>query len=359
MSKNYYEILGVEKTATKEQISKAFKKLSLKWHPDKWATGTDEEKKIAEEKFKEINEANSILSDDEKRKNYDMFGDPNGRGGSFGGFDFSDFDMSDWFGSFGGFSGNQHRGPIKADDCYVDLDVSLSEIYNGAKRDVTYNKKGKCDKCNGSGLSENGKIETCPHCNGTGRIRNVQRMGYQTIVQEGVCYHCGGQGKKIINPCTKCHGSGMMDVSNTITVDIPIGTFEGATLKIVGKGCDASPERNESYNGDLYIRFHEIPHKDFERDGNNIISQIELSICDAMCGCECTVECIDDTKVKFKVPKITKEGRLFRFSGKGLKDPRNLHMRGDHIVVVKYKYPTEISEEQEKLLKDFDKLEKK
>ena len=356
MSKNYYEILGVEKNATKEQISKAFKKMSLKWHPDRWATGTEEEKKTAEEKFKELNEAYSVLSDDEKRKNYDMFGDPNGRGGGFGGF--GDFDMSDFFSGFGGFGGF-NRGPIKAKDCYVDIDLSLSEIYKGGKRDVTYNKKGKCDQCNGTGLGKNGKVETCPYCNGSGRIRNVQRMGYQTIVQEGVCHHCGGEGKKIIDPCTKCHGSGVMDISETVTIDIPIGAFEGATLKIDGKGCDASPERNETYNGDLYIRFHEVPHSKFERNGNNILSEIELSICDALCGTEVTVECIDETRVKFKTPKITKEGHLFRFSGKGLKDPQNNNKRGDHIVVVKYKYPTEISKEQEKLLKEFDKLEKK
>ena len=355
MSKNYYEILGVEKTATKEQISKAFKKLSLKWHPDKWATGTDEEKKLAEENFKEINEANSILSDDEKRKNYDMFGNPNGRGGGFGGFDFSGFDMGDFFGDFG--SGFGQRRNKKADDCYVDVDVTLSEIYNGGKRDIIYNKKSKCNKCNGSGIGEGGKVETCPHCNGTGRLRNVTQMGYQTIIQEGVCHHCGGLGKTIINPCPECHGSGLSNKSETVTITIPIGIFDGESIVMKNYGCEASSTRNETQNGDLYITFHEVPHKEFERDGNNIISKIELSICDAMCGCDCTVDCIDGTKVRFKIPKITKEGHLFKFGGKGMKDPRNLHMRGDHIIVVKYKYPTEISKEQEKLLKDFDKLE--
>jgi molecular chaperone DnaJ len=354
MSKNYYEILGVDKSASKEEISKAFKKMSLKWHPDKWATGTDEEKKTAEEKFKEINEANSILSDDEKRRNYDMFGDPNGRAGGFSGF--SDFDMSDWFG-FGGF-GKQPRN-VKADDCHVEIDVTLSEVFNGGKREISYNKKTKCDECHGSGLGKDGKIETCPHCNGTGRIRNMQRHGYQTIIQESVCHHCHGQGKTIINPCSKCHGSGLMDTTVEDKIYIPVGIYDGATIVVRGIGCEASSERGETQNGDLYVTFNEVPHKTFKRNGNDIISEVELSICDAMCGCDVTVDCIDETKVKFKSPKITKEGRSFRFSNKGLKDPNNNNLRGDHIVIIKYKYPTEITEEQEKLLKEFDNLTKK
>lgn len=351
MPKNYYEILGVEKNATKEQISKAFKKMSLKWHPDRWATGTEEEKKTAEEKFKELNEAYSVLSDDEKRKNYDMFGDPNGFGG------FSDIDMSDWFGSFGGF-GRQPRN-VKADDCHVEIDVTLSEVFNGGKREISYNKKTKCNECHGSGLGKDGKIETCPHCNGTGRIRNMQRHGYQTIIQESVCHHCHGQGKTIINPCSKCYGTGLMDVTVTDAIYIPIGIYDGVTIAVRGAGCEASSERGETQNGDLYVTFNEVPHAVFARHGNDIVSEVELSICDAMCGCDVTVDCIDDTKVKFKLPKITKEGRSFRFSNKGLKDYNNKNLRGDHIVVIKYKYPTEISEEQEKLLKEFDKLEKK
>ena len=357
MSKNYYEILGVEKNATKEQISKAFKKKSLKWHPDRWATGTDEEKKTAEEKFKEINEANSVLSDTEKRKNYDMFGDPNGRSGGFGGFDdfhgFG-FNMEDIFGNFHGNFGRKET-VNKGNTCYADVSFTLKEAFNGANKEVTYFIKDKCDECNGSGLAHDGKRETCTHCNGSGTIKNVQRNGYMTYVQQSTCPHCNGKGSIITNPCTKCHGTGLKNKDEIANISIPKGISDG--MQLIIKEAGDYPPNGDGIRGDLIITFIQEEDDVFTRSGDNIITTLELNLYEALCGIDATVECIDGTKVKFKVPKLTQDGRLFRFGGKGMININNKTLRGDHIINVKYKYPTDINKRQEELLKDFSEIE--
>lgn len=355
MQKNYYEILGVDKTATNDDIKKAFRKLSVKWHPDKWANKSESERKEAEDKFKEINEANSVLSDTEKRRNYDQFGDPNGRPNSI--FDdLRDFDINDSF--FSNFSNRGNRNTVKkGDDCYVDVNITLEEVFNGGIKTINYTKKKACSECNGSGISKDGKKETCSYCNGTGVFKNVSRNGYMTYVQQGVCPHCNGLGYKITKPCKKCNGSGLENSNNKIDINVPIGIFNGAQMKIDMAG-DA-PFNNDGINGDLIITFIEDKHQKFIRNGDNIVSNLELTIYEALCGKEVTTECIDGTKVKFKIPKLTQDGRVFRFANKGLRNLSQNSFRGDHLINVVYKYPKELTKRQEELLKEFCDIQEK
>lgn len=343
MKKNYYDILGVSKNATKKEISKAFKKLSLQWHPDKWINGTEEEKKNAEEKFKEINEANSILSDDKKRKNYDMFGSEN--------IDnmFSQYANADDF-----FSNFRQHVVVKGRDKQVKVTVSLNEIYNGGTKKISYTVDEICPDCQGSGMSEKSIKNTCPHCNGLGKIRNISQNAFTTFIQESTCPHCSGNGYTISNPCEKCGGSGLHKVVKDIEINIPIGIFDNATIGYEGMGNAIQ----NGYNGDLIIIFKEEKHPIFDRHNDNIHSDLDVNICDALCGTEAIVDCIDGTKAKFKIPKLTDDGRVFKFANKGLKNIRNNNLRGDHIVTIRYIYPQNLTEEQEKLLKEFNEIEK-
>lgn len=347
MAKNYYEILGVDKNATEKDIKKAFKKLSLKWHPDKWATASDAEKKEAEERFKDINEAHSILSDKEKRQNYDNFGDPNGRP-SWGGMNFDDI-----FSSFNPFGRNTSH-IRKGDNVFAKVFVTLNEIYNGGKKTVTYKRHKQCAHCNGKGYDNNGSIETCPICNGTGRIRKTTRNGYSTFIQETVCHSCRGVGHTIKNPCKECNGLGVTEVTENIDIEIPIGIFNKAQISINGMGSYPSSvgANNSCINGDLIIEFNEIKHDVYSRDGDDVMSTLKLNLYEALCGTEVILETIDGSKIKFKVPKLTKDGHLFRFANKGLKNVMNNNNRGNHLVSVSYDYPTEIGEREEKLLKE-------
>ena len=346
MTKDYYKILGLDKNASSEDIKKAFRKKSIKWHPDKWANKSESERKEAEDKFKEINEANSVLSDETKRRNYDMYGDPDGNHMSS---IFDDFDASDIFERF---HGSRRANTVnKGNDCYADLVVTIDDVFNGGNKTINYFVKEKCDECGGSGVSSSGIKETCKHCGGSGMLRNVSKSGYMTYVQQTVCHHCNGRGFIITDPCKKCHGSGLVTKDSTLKINIPIGIFNNAQIKIDGEGD--YPLNGEGIRGDLIVTFIEANNDKFKRSKDDIISKLELNLYEAICGTEATVDCVDGTKVKFKIPKLTKDGRMFRFAGKGLKNIRNNSYRGDHLVEVVYKYPTDINEKQEQLLKEF------
>ena len=346
MAKNYYDILGLKKDCDENDIKKAFKKQSLKWHPDRWATGTDEEKKIAEDKFKEINEANSVLSDPQKRKNYDMFGDPNGGPNMFDGMDMEDF-----------FNPFKRHGPriVKGENVQTVVNITLEEMFNGGKKTVKYQRKTVCPDCKGTGLSHNGKREFCPHCNGSGRIRNISRNGYSTFVQETVCPHCQGVGQKIINPCNKCNGSGLSYETKEVTIDIPIGIFNNAAISMDGYG--SAPYDGKGVNGDLIIVFNEIKHPLFKRVDNDIYSDVEINMADALMGAEIQSETIDGTKVKFNLSQITKDGHIIKLTGKGMKDVRMQTNRGNHYITIKYRYPNKLTDKQIELLKEFNEIE--
>ena len=356
--KDYYEILGVKRDATEEEIRKAYRKLVAKWHPDKWVNGTDEEKRTAEEKIKEINEANDVLSDAEKRRNYDMFG--SAEGGGMGGSGMGgDGDWRDWFAGFGDdFNpfGRKERRVEKGADILVDVTITMAESYTGVKgKELKIKKNVPCKHCNGTG-SADGKTHDCPHCNGTGRYVKSSRQGnafFQTITD---CPYCHGTGKENTTPCPHCHGLGVTQEETSIKVDIPAGIFEAAQMGIQGMGD--SPRSKDGINGNLLIRFHVMRENAFRRNGLDLIHDIDLTLLEAWDGCETTVPLVDGTAVRLKVPKGSREGDSIRVSGKGFKDPNNPYATGDFIVNVRYKVPEKITKEQRKLLEQFYKIGK-
>lgn len=355
---DYYEILGVPRNASDDDIKKAYRKLVGKWHPDKWVNGTDEEKKTAEEKIKQINEANSVLSDPEKRKNYDMFGSADGaaQGGGFpGGFSggfpggFNPFDDD-----FDPFHRRSRKRVEKGSDIMAKVTITMAESYTGIdKREIRIQKSDRCSHCNGTG-SEDGKTHACPHCGGTGWITQSRFQNGISFSNSTQCPYCHGTGTVITTPCHKCGGSGLESHDETITISIPAGVFDGAQMGFMGKGN--APMGGEGINGDLIVVFNVLDEPSFKRDGLNLVTELELSLLDAWEGCKKSVHLIDGTKVNVTVPKGSRDGDTVVVSGKGFPDP-NYHRRGDFIVIVRYRVPTKITKEQKRLLEDFYRIE--
>lgn len=344
MTKDYYEILGVERGASDEDIKKAYRSLAVKWHPDKWVNGTDAEKKTAEENFKNINEAYGVLSDPEKRRNYDMFGTADAQEMGGGGFE-------DPFSMFWGRRNHIKKGP----DAEVWVSVTMAEALNGVNKTVTVEKVRKCSECNGTG-SADGKNPVCPHCTGTGQTTSSIRRGNMLFQQTTTCPHCHGTGKIIKNPCHHCHGSGFETVNDEVTVDIPAGVFDGA--RIVFDGLGSAPVDGIGINGDLHIFIHVEEEPMFKRSGNDIIYDLELNLLEAWCGCKKEVRNVDGKKYSITIDKLSKNGTLYRFSGKGYTDIQMGGKNGDFVVRVKYKTPSKITTEQKRLLEKFYELEK-
>lgn len=343
--RDFYDILGVKKDASQNDIKKAYKKLAAKWHPDKYKEGTEEQKN-AEEKFKEIAEAYNTLSDEKKRKAYDMGGsDP------FSGSGFNPF--SHGFNPFGGFNpfsddfGNDTFD--RGEDVEANVYVTLEEVLYGTTKKVKIRKYKKCKSCNGTGSSD-GKSTTCPHCNGTGFIVNKGVFNGMSVMQKTVCPHCRGKKKIITSPCKHCGGTGLEEVYEEISVNVPAGIFEGATLCMEGKGCES---KDGGYNGDLYVTYHILKHDRFTRTGDNLYTNVYVNLRDAWLGCEKEVTCLDGKKIKFKIPKLTKDHQTFSLRGKGLSNLNKGYITGDLIVTVIYEMPEKLSDKQEKLLKEF------
>lgn len=345
--KDYYEILGVKKGASDDEIKKAYRKLVAKWHPDKWVNGTEAEKKNAEERIKEVNEANSVLSDPEKRKNYDMFGNAEGNSGGFG----------DGFNPFEGFEGfdpferfTRKKRVEKGEDIEAQVTITLSESYTGVKeKTIRVRKTVPCKHCNGTG-SEDGTLHTCPHCNGTGQYTKSEQRGNMFFQQITTCPYCHGTGKEITNKCKHCNGTGISTEEEAISIEIPAGVFDGATMGIPGKG--GSPRSKDGINGNLYVVFNVLNEPYFKRDGLNLLYDLNLTLLEAWDGCEKEITIIDGTKVKIKVPKGSKDGDTVKVYGKGFKDVK-YGGKGDFVVTVKYKVPDKITKEQRKLLEQF------
>ena len=342
--KDYYEILGVDKNASDEEIKKAYRKLAAKWHPDRWVNASEEEKKNAEEKIKEINEANSVLSDSEKRRNYDMFGSAEPNDGGFGGFD-----------PFEGFNpfGPRHRVE-RGEDASAYVDITMAESYTGVKqKEVFVNTKVKCQHCNGTG-SEDGKEHKCPHCNGTGKFVQSKRNGnsfFQTITD---CPYCHGTGKSYSTPCKECNGTGFVNKSEKRYYDIPAGAFDGADFVAQGEG--GKPKSGSGIPGDLHIMVRVMPDNNFVRENNDLIYTLYLTLLEAWDGCEKSVYRIDGKQHKLTIHKGTKEGDKIVKYGEGFEDPRT-GRRGNFVIRIKYKVPDKITKEQRKLLEEFYKLE--
>lgn len=344
--KDYYEVLGVNRNASEDDIKKAYRKLAAKWHPDRWVNATAEEKKTAEEKIKEINEANSVLSDAEKRRNYDMFGSAEPQPGGFG----DDFDPFSGFNPFG-----PRKRVERGDDISAYVTLTMAEAYSGvSKKEISINKRKPCSHCNGTG-SEDGKDHKCPHCNGTGRLVQSSRNGnafYQTITD---CPYCNGTGKTFSTPCKHCHGTGFEDSFEKQLIDIPAGVFDGADMVLQGHG--SMPKSGNGIPGNLHIIVKVTPDANFTREDNDLVYTLYLTLLEAWDGCEKTVYRIDGKQHKLKINSGTKEGDKIVKYGEGFEDVR-MGGRGNFVIKIKYKVPSKITKEQRKLLEEFYKLEK-
>lgn len=358
MNKNYYEILGLEKNATEKEIKKAFKKLAVKYHPDKQIDKTDAEKAEAEEKFKEINEAYSVLSDAEKRKEYDMYGTVGGGNYGYGG-DMAE-EMAEMFRymhgfNMGGFDFNSNNGPgarnivINGTSIRIRLKCTLEDIYNKATKTIKYNRQVKCSHCNGSGSTSN-EVVTCSKCNGTGRYREYRRNGYMTQIIESDCPDCHGTGQMVKNPCPHCHGTGLVDKSETVDIQIPINVFTGAFNTIPELGNEAP--NNLGRCGDLIVIYEIQPHSIFGLAENNhdLYCKTSVSILDCITGGTKEIKCINGEKTTLDVPKFTKENSKIIVKGKGL--PTQDGKYGDMIVYVQHEMPKDLTEDEIKLLNE-------
>lgn len=363
--RDYYEVLGVSKSATPEEIKKAYRQLALKYHPDR-----NPDDKDAEEKFKEAAEAYSVLSDENKRARYDRYGfaGMNGGSASGGGFGggFGDFNLNDIlnsvFGSgfdfggfnFGGFGGGSSRGGVarqRGSNIRVKVKLNLQEIAKGVKKKIKVNKYVTCDHCHGSG-SENGATETCPTCHGRGQVVQTVNSFFGAMQTASVCPTCGGTGQIIKNKCKHCQGEGIMKGEEIIDIEIPAGVGNDMQLTVRGKG-NAGPRNG--INGDLIVVIEEEESKDFERDGNNLIYNLFLTIPEAILGTQAEVPTIDG-KVRVKIAPGTQSGKVLRLRGKGLPNI-NSYGSGDMLVNVNVWIPKKVTKEEEKMLEELAKSE--
>ncbi|EEH98828.1 molecular chaperone DnaJ [Clostridium tertium] len=351
-NKDYYASLGLQKGASDEEIKKAFRKLAIKYHPDK-----NQGNKEAEDKFKEINEAYQVLSDPEKKARYDQFGtadfDGSGFGsGGFGGFDFSDMggfgDIFDSFFGGGGGSSRRRNGPQRGADLEYTVNLTFEEAIFGVEKEISINRSETCDSCKGSGAKTGTSAKTCPTCNGQGQVRVQRQTPLGSFVSTSTCSTCGGSGKVIDDPCTTCHGKGNVRKNRKITVNIPAGVDTGNVMPLRGQGDHGT---NDGPPGDLYVRINVASSKKFTRKGNDIYIDTHISMGKAALGTEITVATVDGD-VKYTIPAGTQSGTLFRLKGKGV--PRvNSSGRGDQYVKVIVDIPKNLNDKQKDALKAF------
>jgi molecular chaperone DnaJ len=332
---NYYETLGLKKGATEDEIKKSYRKLAIKYHPDK-----NPDNKEAEEKFKQVAEAYSVLSDPEKKQNYDTFGTADGRSGGFGG----GFDMGDIFSQFGDIFGQQRgrQQQRKGQGLRVKVTVDLSDILNGCEKKIKYNRNTPCNDCSGRGGSD---IRACVMCGGSGQQVKVQSTPYGRINQAYTCSSCSGTGENIINKCKTCVGSGVKSVTETIDIRIPPGVYNGLMLSMAGYGNYAA----NAAAGDLQILIEEEKHPTIKRNGNDLMVEEYISIPDAILGCELLIDGVE-SQFKVTVENGIESGKLYRLPGKGLPDV-NYGNRGDFYVKVNVKIPKNLSDEEIEIVK--------
>jgi len=346
MSKrDYYEVLGVDKSAGEREIKKAYKKLAMKYHPDR----TQGDKGL-EDKFKEIQEAYEILSDSQKRAAYDQYGhagvDPNRGGGGFGGgADFGDI-FGDVFGDiFGGGRGGRQSRARQGSDLRYNLELTLEEAVRGKSVDIRVPTLVECEVCDGSGAKKGSSPKTCPTCHGNGQVQ--MRQGFFAVQQ--TCPTCSGKGKIIEDPCNSCHGHGRKEKTKTLNVKIPAGVDTGDRIRLSGEG---EAGENGAPPGDLYVQVHVREHDIFKRDGNNLYCEVPLSFTKAALGGELEVPTLDG-KVKLKISPETQTGRMFRLRGKGVKSVRSGAM-GDLMCKVVVETPVNLSSRQKELLQELE-----
>ena len=356
--RDYYEVLGIAKGASEDEIKKAYRKLAKKYHPDV------NKAPDAEEKFKEINEAYEVLSDPQKRQTYDQFGfaGMDGAGGGFSGFSAGGFDdLNDIFSSFfggdmGGFGGRSSRtnnGPTRGDDMLRRLEVDFMEACFGTKKTIRINVDETCSACGGTGAASSSDIETCPTCRGRGTILMQQRSILGMVQSQRICPDCGGSGKHIRKVCPKCAGKGYETKTQTVEVKIPKGINNGQRLRVPGKGGRGT---NGGPNGDLYLEIIVRPHDKFIRDGKNILLEIPITAIDATLGTTLDVPTING-EVTMKIPAGTQEGTQLRLKGEGVPDERG--KAGDQLCTVRIKIDKKLTAKERQLYEQLRELEGK
>ena len=350
--RDYYDVLGVNKSATPDQIKSAYRKLAVKHHPDK-----NKGDKASEDKFKEASEAYHVLSNAERKQNYDNFGHAafeNGGGGRGG---FSNFDFSshfsdifeDFFGEGFGGGRRSRRSNNRGSDLRYDLSITLEEAYSGKKQDIKFSSSEKCETCKGSGSKPGHNVGSCSMCSGHGQVRSSQ--GFFTVQQ--TCPQCSGSGEEITNPCSSCGGQGKKQSSKRLSVTIPKGVDDGTRIRLSGKGEAGS--RGGS-NGDLYIFVNVYSHDLFKRSDENLFFECPISIADAALGTSIEIPTIDGGKAKIKIPPGTQSGKQFRLRGKGMPYIRGSGM-GDLYIQVNTEVPISLNKEQKELLEKFREIE--
>lgn len=351
MSKrDYYDVLGVSKTATKEEIRKAYRKLSKQYHPDL------NKEADAEEKFKEVTEAFEVLSDEEKRANYDRFGHagPNQGFGGFGGGGAEGFGFEDIFSTFFGGSARRRdpNAPQKGDDLQYSMTIDFMEAIFGKETEVEIPREEVCDTCDGSGAKKGTSPQTCTHCGGSGEITITQNTPLGQMINRRTCSYCQGTGKIIADKCGTCHGKGRVTKRKKIKVSIPAGVDDGQRLRVAGQG---EAGINGGPPGDLYIVFRILPHERFIREEDDIYLELSLTFPQAALGDELEVPTVHGN-VKLKIPAGTQNGTNFRLRGKGVPNVHG-HGIGDQHVVVKVLTPRKMTEKQKELLREFASID--
>ena len=350
--RDYYEVLGVDKSSSADQIKSAYRKLAIKYHPDK-----NKGDKASEEKFKEASEAYHVLSNQDRKQNYDNFGHAafeNGGGRSgFGNFDFSSsFSdiFEDFFGEgFGGTRGRSRKSNYRGSDLRYDLTINLEEAYFGKKQDIKFSTSEKCNTCNGSGSKPGHETGSCSMCRGHGQVRSSQ--GFFTVQQ--TCPQCSGSGEEITNPCSTCNGQGKRQTSKRLSVTIPKGVDDGTRIRLAGKGEAGS---RGAGNGDLYLFINVNSHELFKRQDEHLFFECPVSIADAALGTSIEIPTIDGGKAKIKIPSGTQSGKQFRLRGKGMPYMRGSGS-GDLYIQVNTEVPISLNNEQRELLEKFRDIE--
>jgi len=353
MEKDYYKILGVDRNATKEEIKNAYKELAKKYHPDlnKDANAT--------EKFKEINEAASVLGDDKKREQYDRFGKTAEQFGDYGGFDFSDFgfdfgdigsfDVGDIFDQFFGGSRKKQK-PRRGSDLVYEMEIELEEAAFGAKKRISIPKLIKCDECNGLGAESSSDIVRCANCNGTGVERKTRKTAFGIFQSTTTCSKCRGTGQFIKKECAACDGTGVVKKVRKLEIEIPKGAEEETRLRIAGEG---EAGEKGAPPGDLYVVLHQKPHKIFQREGNDIYIEVPISFAAAALGGEIEVPTLGG-KATLKIPAGTQTNTVFRMKGKGIPDLHGYGAGNENVRIIA-EVPTHLSKKQKELLEEFEK----